>query len=68
MWEINEAFSAVPLANGKILGISADKMNIHGGGVSLGHPVRKFIFLFFNLIYSFTDWNVRCKTCGAFMS
>ena len=45
-----------------------DKMNIHGGGVSLGHPVRKFIFLFFNLIYSFTDWNVRCKTCGSFMS
>jgi acetyl-CoA C-acetyltransferase len=39
MWEINEAFSAVALANGKLLGISNDKLNIHGGGVSLGHPI-----------------------------
>ena len=43
MWEINEAFSAVALANGKLLGISNDKLNIHGGGVALGHPVRHFI-------------------------
>ena len=40
MWEINEAFSAVALANGKLLGLSNDKLNIHGGGVALGHPVR----------------------------
>ncbi|CAF1211027.1 unnamed protein product [Adineta steineri] len=39
MWEINEAFSSVALANGKILGISNDKLNIHGGGVALGHPI-----------------------------
>lgn len=43
MWEINEAFSAVALANGKLLGISNDKLNIHGGGVALGHPVRYLI-------------------------
>ncbi len=47
MWEINEAFSAVALANGKLLGISNDKLNMHGGGVALGHPVRRFIFLLF---------------------
>ena len=40
LWEINEAFSSVALANGKLLGISNDKLNIHGGGVALGHPVR----------------------------
>jgi acetyl-CoA C-acetyltransferase len=44
MWEINEAFSAVALANGKLLGLSNDKLNIHGGGVALGHPVREFSF------------------------
>jgi acetyl-CoA C-acetyltransferase len=47
MWEINEAFSAVALANGKLLGISMDKLNIHGGDVSLGHPVSTFISLLF---------------------
>ncbi|CAF1561592.1 unnamed protein product [Adineta ricciae] len=39
LWEINEAFSAVALANGKLLGISDDKLNVHGGGVALGHPI-----------------------------
>ncbi|CAF3516639.1 unnamed protein product [Rotaria socialis] len=39
MWEINEAFSVVALANGKLIGISNDKLNIHGGGVALGHPI-----------------------------
>lgn len=38
-WEINEAFSAVVLANNKILGIDASKVNVNGGGVSLGHPI-----------------------------
>ena len=40
MWEINEAFSAVALANRKLLGLDNEKLNIHGGGVALGHPVR----------------------------
>lgn len=39
LWEINEAFSVVALANVKLLGIDMDKVNVHGGGVSLGHPV-----------------------------
>ncbi|CAF2135380.1 unnamed protein product [Rotaria magnacalcarata] len=39
MWEINEAFSVVALANGKLIGISNDKLNMHGGGVALGHPI-----------------------------
>jgi acetyl-CoA C-acetyltransferase len=38
-FEINEAFSVVNLANNKILGISAEKANIYGGGVSMGHPI-----------------------------
>lgn len=37
--EINEAFSAVPLANMKLLDIDPSRVNIHGGAVALGHPV-----------------------------
>jgi acetyl-CoA C-acetyltransferase len=46
MWEVNEAFSAVALISAKLMGISEDKLNIHGGSVALGHPVRiLFCFL-----------------------
>ena len=38
-FEINEAFSVVPLAFNKILNIDIKKVNIHGGAVSLGHPL-----------------------------
>ena len=39
MWEINEAFSVVVLANILELGLDKEKVNIHGGAVSLGHPI-----------------------------
>jgi acetyl-CoA C-acetyltransferase len=39
LWEINEAFAPVPPAACKLLGISEDKVNIHGSGCSLGHPI-----------------------------
>jgi len=38
-FEINEAFSVVALANAKLLNISLDKVNVHGGAVALGHPL-----------------------------
>lgn len=38
-FEINEAFSVVALANMKRLNIASEKVNIHGGAVSIGHPV-----------------------------
>ena len=38
-FEFNEAFSVVGLANMKILGLSDHQVNIHGGAVSLGHPL-----------------------------
>lgn len=38
-FEINEAFSVVSLANMKLLGLSEDKVNIHGGAVAIGHPL-----------------------------
>ncbi|CAH1636403.1 unnamed protein product [Spodoptera littoralis] len=39
MWEINEAFSVVAVANQKLLDLDPAKVNIHGGAVSLGHPI-----------------------------
>lgn len=38
-WEVNEAFSLVDLVNQKLLGLSADRVNVHGGAVALGHPI-----------------------------
>ena len=38
-FEFNEAFSVVGLANSKILGLDASKVNVNGGAVSLGHPL-----------------------------
>jgi len=39
LWEINEAFSVVVLANMKLHDLDPSKVNIHGGAVSLGHPL-----------------------------
>jgi len=38
-FEVNEAFSVVPLAYNKILDIDHKKVNVFGGAVSLGHPL-----------------------------
>lgn len=38
-YELNEAFSVVGLANIKLLGLNPEKVNVHGGAVSLGHPL-----------------------------
>jgi acetyl-CoA C-acetyltransferase len=39
LFEINEAFSVVPLHSIRELGIPRDKVNVNGGAVSLGHPI-----------------------------
>jgi acetyl-CoA C-acetyltransferase len=38
-FEINEAFSAVAIANNMKLGIDPEKVNVNGGAVALGHPL-----------------------------
>ena len=38
-FEINEAFSSVAVANMKILGLDAAKVNVWGGAVAIGHPL-----------------------------
>lgn len=39
LWEINEAFAAVPIAACREFGIDEEAVNIHGSGCSLGHPI-----------------------------
>ncbi|HEX7045130.1 MAG TPA: acetyl-CoA C-acyltransferase [Burkholderiales bacterium] len=39
LYEINEAFAVVTMAAIKDLGLSHDKVNVHGGACALGHPI-----------------------------
>jgi acetyl-CoA C-acetyltransferase len=39
LYEINEAFSGVTMAAMKEHGLPHDRVNVHGGAVSLGHPI-----------------------------
>ncbi|MGE0399258.1 MAG: acetyl-CoA C-acyltransferase [Kofleriaceae bacterium] len=39
LWEINEAFSVVSVVNNQALGLDANKVNVWGGAVALGHPI-----------------------------
>ena len=39
LWEINEAFAAVPLQTARALGIDLDRINVNGGAIALGHPL-----------------------------
>lgn len=39
LFEINEAFAAVALASKQLAGLDAEKINVNGGAVALGHPI-----------------------------
>ncbi len=39
LWEINEAFAVVAMANNQILKLEPSKVNVRGGAVVLGHPI-----------------------------
>jgi len=39
LYEVNEAFAPVPLAWLKVLDADAEKLNVHGGAIALGHPL-----------------------------
>lgn len=52
--EINEAFAAQILANGKVLELDWEKVNVNGGAIALGHPIgasgaRVLVTLFHSL-------------------
>src|SRR5512137_240509 len=39
LWELNEAFAVVSLANMQLLGLDAGNVDVNGGAVCLGHPI-----------------------------
>jgi acetyl-CoA C-acetyltransferase len=39
LWEINEAFAAIPMKAMRDLGIDPAKVNVNGGAIALGHPI-----------------------------
>ncbi|MEK9613090.1 MAG: thiolase family protein [Flavobacteriaceae bacterium] len=60
LFEFNEAFSVVGLANCKILDIDPKKVNVHGGAVSLGHPLGcSGARIVVTLIHAMNDRKVR---------
>ena len=63
LFELNEAFSVVGLANSKLLDLPAEKVNVHGGAVSLGHPLgcsgARIVVTLLNAL------KVKNKTLGA---
>ncbi len=40
-WELNEAFAVVGIENTKRMKLDPTKVNVHGGAVSIGHPLRE---------------------------
>jgi acetyl-CoA C-acetyltransferase len=39
LWEINEAFAAVPLKTIRDLALDPATVNVNGGAIALGHPI-----------------------------
>ena len=39
LFEVNEAFAAVPMSFGQVHDVDPDKLNVNGGAIAVGHPV-----------------------------
>ncbi|TEU12915.1 MAG: acetyl-CoA C-acetyltransferase [Anaerolineales bacterium] len=58
--EINEAFAAQTLADGRELGVDWDKVNVNGGAVALGHPIGcSGTRILVTLIYALKDRGLK---------
>lgn len=60
LWEINEAFAVVSLANNQILKLDPKKVNIRGGATVLGHPIgASGARVLVTLLFAMKDQNVK---------
>ncbi|HOU23786.1 MAG TPA: acetyl-CoA C-acetyltransferase [Anaerolineae bacterium] len=58
--EINEAFAAQTLADGKALGVDWNKVNVNGGAIALGHPIGcSGARVLVTLLYALRDRGLR---------
>jgi acetyl-CoA C-acetyltransferase len=56
LWEINEAFAVVAMANNQLLGLDPKNVNVRGGAVVLGHPIgASGCRLLVTLLYAMKD-------------
>jgi len=56
LWEINEAFAVVAIANNQLLKLDPSKVNVRGGAVVLGHPIgASGARLLVTLLYALKD-------------
>ena len=63
LWELNEAFSVVGIANNRELSLDPEVVNVHGGAVALGHPLGSSgSRIVVTLVHALRDRN---KTKGA---
>ena len=64
-FEINEAFAVVCIANNRILKLDPAKVNIYGGGVSIGHPIGcSGARIICTLISALTNNNAKLGAAG----
>lgn len=60
VWEINEAFAVVSIANNKLLKLDGSKVNIRGGATSLGHPIgASGARILVTLLHAMKDTNAK---------
>jgi acetyl-CoA C-acetyltransferase len=60
LFEINEAFAVVSIANNQLLGLDAARVNVRGGAIVLGHPIgASGARLLVTLVYTMRDLNKR---------
>ncbi|MBI3182271.1 MAG: acetyl-CoA C-acetyltransferase [Myxococcales bacterium] len=60
LWEINEAFAVVSLANNQLLKLDRSKVNVRGGAVVLGHPIgASGARILVTLLYAMKDLGKR---------
>jgi acetyl-CoA C-acetyltransferase len=60
LWEINEAFAVVSVANNRLLGLDGKNVNVRGGAVALGHPIgASGTRILVTLLYAMKDLGKR---------
>jgi acetyl-CoA C-acetyltransferase len=60
LWEINEAFAVVSIANNQLLKLDTQKVNVRGGAVALGHPIgASGTRVLVTLLYAMKDLNKK---------
>ena len=65
LWELNEAFSVVGIANNQALGLNPESVNVHGGAVALGHPLGSSgSRIVVTLIHALRDRNLSKGAAG----